>query len=331
MGTLDTSLMFRTALLAGALASVLGAAEFPQTEIANGLIRAKLFLPDADKGYYRATRFDWSGQMPSLIYKGHEYFGEWNDRPYDPKLHDAIMGPVEEFSDVEAPGYADAQVGGVFLKIGVGLLRKPQEAKYDHFKTYEIVDPGKWTVKTHPDSVEFTHVVSDPVSGYAYEYTKVVRLVSGKPELTLEHRLRNTGKKPIATEAYEHNFYMLDHQPTGPDVVVKFPFDVTAAAPWKPAVVELHGAQLAYLKELEKGESTYNTLKGFGSEVKDYDIRVENSRTGAGVRQTSDHPLSRLVYWSIRPTACPEAYVRIEAAPGGEFTWRIRYEFYSTK
>lgn len=309
----------------------LTAAEFPQAEISNGIIRAKLYLPDAEKGYYRATRFDWSGQIPSLTFNGHDYFGEWNERPYDPKLHDAIMGPVEEFSDNDAPGYAEAPVGGTFIKIGVGVLRKPREKAYDHFKTYEIVDPGKWSVKTKADSVEFTHVVKDPKSGYAYEYTKVVRLVRGKPELVLEHRLKNTGTKPVATEAYEHNFFMLDKQPTGPDLSVTFPFELKAVNAWNPGLVELRGGQLGYLKELQKGDTAYNSLTGFGTESKDYDIRVENSRTGAGVRQTSDRPLSRLVYWSIRPTACPEAYVRVEAAPGKETTWRIAYEFYTTK
>lgn len=309
----------------------LSAAEFPQAEITNGVIQAKLYLPDAETGYYRATRFDWSGQMPSLVYKGHDYFGAWNDRPYDPKLHDAIMGPVEEFSDTDAPGYAEAAVGGTFIKIGVGVLRKPAEKAYDHFKTYEIVDAGKWQVKKHGDSVEFTHVVKDPQSGYAYEYTKVVRLVKGKPELVLEHRLKNTGTKAIATEVYEHNFYMLDKQPTGPDVVVKFAFEVKAVSAWKPGLVELRGKELAYVKELQKGDTAYNSLTGFGSDAKDYDIRVENTRTGAGVRQTSDRPLSRMVYWSIRPTACPEAYIRVAAAPGKSFAWRIAYDFYTTK
>jgi hypothetical protein len=71
--------------------------DVPQAEITNGIIKAKLYLPDAEKGYYRATRFDWSGVMPGLEYKGHQYFDEWNQSPYNPKLNDAIQGPVQEF------------------------------------------------------------------------------------------------------------------------------------------------------------------------------------------------------------------------------------------
>ena len=56
------------------------AADFPQAEISNGQIRVKLYLPDAKNGYYRGTRFDWSGVIASLEYKGHNFYGPWFDR-----------------------------------------------------------------------------------------------------------------------------------------------------------------------------------------------------------------------------------------------------------
>src|SRR6185295_14647599 len=70
------------------------AAGFPQAEISNGILHARLYLPDAEKGYYRSTRFDWSGVMPSLEYRGHSYCGQWFPQ-YAPTINDAIMGPVE--------------------------------------------------------------------------------------------------------------------------------------------------------------------------------------------------------------------------------------------
>jgi hypothetical protein len=312
-------------------ASGLMAAEAPEAAISNGVLSAKLSLPDPVNGYYRATRFDWSGQMPDLQYKGHSYFGMWNPAPYDPKLHDAIMGPVEEFlTNGMGLGYADAKAGGTFLKIGVGVIRKPDEPKFQQFKTYEIVDPGKWTVKKHANSVEFTQVVKDPSSGYAYEYTKVVRLVKGKPDMVLEHRLKNIGSKAIESDVYEHNFYMIDQQPTGPDVVVKFPFEVHNKVDFR-GMAETRGKELVYLKEIEKGQSVQSELTGFGTDVKDYDIAEENTKTGAGVRQTSDRPVVRINYWSIRSTACPEAYIHMNIDPGKEFTWKIMYNFYTSK
>jgi hypothetical protein len=299
----------------------------PAAGISNGLIKATLDLPDPASGHYRATRFDWSGQISSLEYKGHSYFGDWNTVSYDPKIHDAVRGPVEEFlTDGMGLGYADARAGGTFVKIGIGVIRKPEEPKFQQYHTYEIVDNGKWSVKKRADSIEFTQTVADPSSGYAYVYSKTVRLVKGKPEMVLEHRLKNTGNKAIASDVYEHNFYVLDQQPVGPDTVVKFPFDVHAAGNFN-GFAEIRGHELVYLKELPKGASAQSELTGFGAEAKDYDITEENLRTGASVRQTSDRPIVRINYWSIRSTACPEAYIRMNVAPGKEFTWVIRYEF----
>jgi hypothetical protein len=79
---------------AAACMGLLPAADFPSAEITNGQIRAKVYLPDAQNGYYRGTRFDWSGVVYSLQYKGHNYYGPWVQRT-DPKVHDFVyVGPV---------------------------------------------------------------------------------------------------------------------------------------------------------------------------------------------------------------------------------------------
>jgi hypothetical protein len=307
----------------------LSATDFPQAEISNGLVNAKLYLPDPEKGYYRATRFDWSGVIASLHYKGHSYFGQWFER-YDPKLHDAIMGPVEEFltNRNSALGYDESKAGGTFVKIGVGVLRKPDEPRFRQFNTYEIVDPGKWTVRTKMDAVEFVQHVNDPSSGYAYVYRKTVRLAKNKPELILEHSLKATGQKPIETDVYNHNFFVIDDQPSGPDITVTFPFEVRATNDLKN-LAEARGSQFRYLQELGKGQYVYTELTGFGEGAKDYDIKVENRKTGAGVRVVGDRPLSHLVFWSPRTTLSPEPYINMRIEPGREFNWRISYEFYT--
>ena len=52
----------------------------------------------------------------------------------------------------------------------------------------------------------------DPSSGYGYLYEKMVRLVPGKPQMVIEHRLTNIGKEPIKSSVYDHNFLVLDNQ-----------------------------------------------------------------------------------------------------------------------
>ena len=319
--------MTKLCILLTLSAAGLAAADFPQAEISNGTVKAKLYLPDAQQGYYRSSRFDWSGQIASLEYQGHNFFGQWFDR-YDPKLHDSILGPVEEFiTNGLGLGYNDVTVGQSFVKIGVGAVKKIEERAYSQFKTYEITDPGTWTVKPFADRVEFTQELKD-TAGYAYLYKKTVRLTAGKPQLVLEHSLKNTGTKVIESSVYEHNFYMLDSKPAGPDYAVKFPFDVKATADLK-GMAETRGKEFTYLKELPKGPSVASPFEGFGTSVKDYDIRVENTAAKIGVRQTSDRPLSKIYFWSIRSTVCPEAYIDMRIEPGKEFTWRITYDFYT--
>jgi len=317
---------FRVCLLLLLFVNTAPAADFPQAEISNGRVLAKLYLPDAQNGYYRGTRFDWSGVIASLECNAHSYFGKWFEH-YDPKLHDAITGPVEEFfTNGAGLGYAEAKPGETFVKIGVGALRKPAEPSYSSFNTYEIVDSGKWRVKKDKDWIEFTHQLAD-TAGYAYTYRKRVHLPNGKPELVLDHSLKNTGRKAIATHTYNHNFFMLDGQPSGPDFVVKFPFDLRATSDLK-GLAETRGKELAYLQELQKGQTVFTYLEGHGSSSRDYDIRVENRKTGAGVRQTGDRPLSKFVFWSIRSNISPEPYIEMHIEPGKEERWMIRYEFY---
>ncbi len=307
------------------LCSTTPPAEWPQTELSNGLIQTTLYLPDEQQGYYRGTRFDWSGAFKNLTYKGHNFVDQWFDN-YDPKLHDAINGPVEEFTPLN---YTDAKAGDTFVKIGVGALRKPDDKPYTFARYYDIANPGKRQVDRYSDHVDFTHDLTDPATGYGYHYLKTVRLTKGKPELILEHRLKNTGKQPIRTSVYNHNFFVIDKQPTGPGIEVELPFTVKAEGKGFGDLIQTQGNRLVYSRDFEKKETVFSAgLQGLSSTAKDYDIRIENKKTGAGVRITGDQPLEKLVYWACATTSCPEPYIRLEAAPGQEVTWTITYEFY---
>jgi hypothetical protein len=305
----------------------LAAAEPPQAEIANAHIQAKLYLPDPENGYYRSTRFDWSGVISSLQYASHEYFGVWFPR-YDPKINDAITGPAEEFRTNEAGlGYAEAKAGGTFIRIGVGVVRKPQERAYRFANTYEIVDHGQWKVRKGRDRIEFRHILAGE-PGYAYDYRKTVRLEKNRPVMTIEHSLKNTGRLPIETVQYNHNFFMIDKLPIGPDVSIRFPFELKAMADLR-GLAEVRGREIVFLRGPQGREAAFTELQGFGNTVEDYDIRIENRKAGAGVRITADQPLAKLLFWAISTTACPEPYVAMRIEPGRESKWKISYEFYT--
>jgi hypothetical protein len=325
------------------LSPMLFAADSPSVRISNGQIKAKVYLPDASNGFYRSTRFDWSGVIGSLEYKGHQFYGDWFEKidaaVYDFNYDDkgvvsapftAMVGPGEEFNTAgKALGFDEAKPGGTFVKIGVGVLRKPDDSKYDHSKTYEVVDGGKWSTKTTRNSVEFTQTLSDPASGYGYVYTKTIRLIPGKPEMVLEHSLKNTGTKTIETTVYDHNFWTLDNLAPGPGLVIKFPFQLKSVRPLQNDLAKIQGDEFVYTKTLTERDRVSSMFQGFGDTAADYDIRVENRKVGAGVRIRGDRPLSNVVLWSIRTVMAVEPYIALKIAPGEESTWKLTYDYYT--
>ena len=229
----------------------------PSVQIANGAITATVYLPDAAAGFYRGTRFDWAGVIGRLEYRGHTFYAPWftktdatvrdfvNDGvDVTAGPHTAVTGPAEEFSVL---GFAEAAPGGAFVKIGVGALRKPDDGSaYSAYRSYEFADAGKRTVTPRADGVDFTHELADTGSGFAYHYTKNVRLNPGRPELVIAHRLVNRGTKPIVGTVYNHNFLVLDGQTPGPDFVITAPFELKTDKPLDPAVAIISGREFRY-------------------------------------------------------------------------------------
>lgn len=297
--------------------------EAPGAEITNGLVHAQLYLPDGENGYYRGTRFDWSGVVASLDYKGHTYHGKWFEN-YNPTTHDAIMGPVEEFGPL---GFTEAKAGETFVKIGIGGITKPDDKPYSSFRPYSISNPGSWNVKKKADLVQFTHTLTDAT--YGYDYQKTLKLTQGKPELVITHTLKNTGARTIETTVYNHNFFVIDQQPTGPGYAVTLPGNTLSPEGGRGMgnLLTIKDNQLIYLRDLEKGESVYFPNLAAGKPVP-YQLNVMNTKTGAGVNVTGDQEISKLVFWSSSTTVCPEPYINLNVAPGKSFSWQITYQYY---
>jgi hypothetical protein len=99
----------------------------------------------------------------------------------------------------------------------------------------------------------------------------------------------------------------------------------------KGGAAVLEGGQILFNRTLSKvdHEQVYSILKGYGDSARDYDIKIENHRTGAAVRITGDRPISKLVFWGAPAIFSPEPYIGIEIRPGAVFTWIISYEFYT--
>jgi hypothetical protein len=315
--------------------------EHPEAEISNGLLTARMYLPDPENGYYRSTRFDWSGAVYSLEHEGNEYYGVWYDR-IDPAvvnwvfegdedeivsgLASALAGPVNEF---QTPlGWDEAEPGGRFIKIGVGVLRRG-EGNYNRFVHYDVLDPGTWTVNRQDNAVEFIQALDAPDLGYGYVYRKVVTLVEGKPEMVIEHSLTNTGAKPIRSEVYNHHFMVMNQQPPGPDFTIRFPYEPKPTRAPNTELINVEGNELVYAKQLSGRDQAVVSFEGYGDTAADAEMVIENETLGAGVRITADRPLIRNMLWSIRSVFAIEPYMAVNVEPQDAFTWTNRFEYYS--
>lgn len=316
--------------------------EYPEVQIASAHVKANLYLPDSEHGFYRGTRFDWSGVISRLQCHGHEYYGAWYTRR-DPSVRDfifagsdiiaglqsAITGPAEEF--VAPQGYAEAKRGETFIKIGVGALRKAGDAEYSCYNNYEMVDSGTWSSQQSESSVEFTQELADRTSGYGYTYKKTISLISDRPEMVIEHSLTNTGRVPIRTMQYNHNFLTLDGTLTGPDFVITFPFQIQTTQTTEavnPHFVKIDGNQIVYRRPLGNDDVVGFPVNGFGKTSRDYDIQIENRRAGAGLRITADRSLVNLAVWSIRSVLSVEPFIDVNIEPSDTATWSYAYAPY---
>lgn len=300
----------------------------PKLTIRNGLLTATIYTP-AEGAFYSGTRFDRSGVVGSLTLGGQEYYGAWFQRTgtdirdfiHTPEgiaagPNTAIMGPVEEFGAI---GYDTTPVGGRFLKIGVGMLNKPDAQPYSAFRLYEVADAGRWTVARTMNSVTMTQTVG---GSSGYRYVKTLRLVPGKPQLVIEHVLRNTGSQPIATNVYNHNFVTMD--PGNGNTAVDLAFE--PAQPARPSLT-VTGKRITWTKPLVDRDSASMLTNDEKTPARPYDVTVTNLKTGAAIKVVSAEPMTRMNLWSIRTVNAAEPYVAVNVAPGGETRWSYTYTY----
>lgn len=290
----------------------------------------RLSLHEPADGFYQGTRFDRSGVFGSVSFGGIEFCAPWYER-YDPFMHDAVIGPAEEFSPIFLPG-------SMILKIGVGLLRLPDEAPYDRFRLYEIADPGEWSVEQTADSVRFRHTMP----GY-YIYKKEVRVLSGS-SFEITHEV-SASEAQLDGDVYNHNFFTLGLLSTSPGRQIDFPYQ--ARGDWRAQYdsVALTPQGFRFSRTLQKGESVYmGNIHAASALAQDrpspfghtpYELSICETALPGGVSSAQitptvhvhgSVPVLRSVMWANHRIACIEPYNAFCAIPGHPFRWTIRYD-----
>jgi hypothetical protein len=300
---------------------------FPHTSLSNGIIDALVFLPDAKAGYYRSVRFDWSGMLAQVRWKEHTFFQPWESsnelaeslRAHNPNATGDGAGIAEEFRN--PLGYDAARPGTPFVKVGVGLLIRPDDRPYHFARAYDLRLAPPWQVSTGKDQIKFVQKLNSGF-GYGYQYTKRIVLERGA-SLVVAHELENTGTRQIRTNTYCHNFFQFDGKPAGPGYEVDF------AAPVQPEG-DLKGWA-------DSQGNTLRILHRFGGadalgfpivvEGRRNEFAVTNRQTATTVRVSGSMKLVSFYLWTSASSVCPEPMIDIELEPGGVARWDNRYIF----
>lgn len=294
--------------------------DWPSASISNGLVTARLALPDDQRGLYRGNRFERAGIIAQLAYRGHTYFlgTPEGHRPLD---NGVCYGPAEEW--FHALAWRDARVGEPFLKMGVGLYERPAHPLHMWYCAYWPQAILPWTTRIADGTAEFTQVCDGP-RGWGYRYIKRLVLEPDRPVLRIEHELTNTGRHIIDGEQYNHNFISLD----GLAPQAGYRCDFTYAP--KPAV------DISRLARID-GRSlilTAGTVQPFGFDLTGWSnplaaqgMSVSCAGTSAQLLISGSAPLAKLFFFCAPDYLSLEPFIRVVVAPGATTSWTRTYTF----
>ncbi len=301
---------------------------YPSVVLQNDCLKITVLLPDSSKGYYRSTRFDWSGMIAQVEYDGHTFFQEWKDYngnepgPHNPLKTGTATGTAEEFRN--PLGYEEAEVGDLFLKIGVGILKKALNEAYHWAYPFEFIEKGKWETLCFDDSIVFRQEITTDF-GYAYQYEKVIVLDKCSPKVAIIHRLKNTGTKEIRSNAYCHNFFRFDEHFINSNYELVFSVNV------KP--LEIFDERFIIRDNVIRYEYDKCNPDWSGGHIEPQGIRsyiLSNRKTNTAVQVKSDADYGPCYIGAWKWAFCPEPMILLAIKPDESFSWTSSYRFIKT-
>ena len=272
---------------------------------------------------YSFSRFDWTGKISEVTYKNVAIAGR--ERP-DTRDEDSFgRGFYNEFGIDTALGFEEAEIGGWFHKIGIGLLKK-DGPEYLFHKKYPI-RPAQFNWKKDFEKIVLT-CTSEEVNGYSYVLEKEIRLE--KNGFNIHYKLRNTGEKKISTQEYVHNFMTIDKNLMGPGYVLSFPFEIQAqkfGETVNPEGLVDIGSKSVKFKGKPNEQFFFSNLSG-DENVKAW-WELIHLKSKVGVRETGSFETGKINLWGWRHVISPELFVNIHINPGQSTEWSRNYEIFS--
>lgn len=281
----------------------------------------EIYVDLPDEGY-KNSRFDWTGKITSVKYKGKPLSG--NEIPN--QGHDQFYGKgfYNEFG-INCPlSYNETEKGGWFHKIGIGLLKK-EESEYEFHKQYEI-KPADFKVDIGATQIRII-CKSESINGYSYRLEKEIQIQ--KNGFEIRYFLQNTGAKDIITDEYTHNFISLDREDVGKDYVLKFPFRLITKL-FKETVnpegiVQFSDNEIGFA-DSPSSQFFFSNLSA-GKSVK-AQWELENTKNKIGISEQGDFTTKSINLWGRKEVISPELFIDLNIKAGHSKRWLRSYNIY---
>jgi hypothetical protein len=301
-------------------------AGYPRMIINNKAAVLTIYKPDSLRGYYRGTRFDWSGIIGKVATGGHTWYGDYTAGSHDPMTEGT--GTAGEYGIDSATGYSGTQP---FLKIGVGKLQATG-GTYNFSTNYPILDAGTWKIVRGKYWVEFTHLLA-PFSGYGYDYVKRITISDTAAVYTINFNLTNTGAKTIVTDHYTHNFTLIDNKQVEGNYKVTFGFAPTLVSQtsspgsWA-SMSSISGNTISVTATLNGSDYLWASFGGLTGKVSDNSAVVQETTGNAALAIQGDAVPYKYNFWASPRSVCPEPYLPVNLTTGQAISWTDTYTAY---
>ncbi|HBR34930.1 MAG TPA: hypothetical protein DD734_09865 [Firmicutes bacterium] len=270
---------------------------------------------------YHGSRFDWTGFITQVTLDGqHTYCVP---ESLVPGQGSGGCGICNEFGIAEPLGYEDVAPGGYFPKIGVGLLKRPDQKPYDFFRPYEII-PFPVTVLKIPNGLKF---LVEPLecNGYLFELEKTITIKENK--LQIDYILSNRGAQAIRTTEYCHNFIGINRQSVGADYKLEFLYSpqlVPADDPETQEPLLINGREISW--KFKPETDFYGSMQDFFRE-QPHKWTLRHQPTKKAVSEESFFTPQRVALWGQGHVISPEVFIAIKVNPGERQQWSRNYTF----
>ena len=271
---------------------------------------------------YNLSRFDWTGKITTVKFKGIEVAGmETMDLP---KGQHCGRGLYNEFGIDSPLGFEETAIGGWFHKIGIGLLKK-EANQYNFHKSY-VIQPAQFEVSMKDKTINLV-CRSQNINGYCYLLEKEIKMHPNG--FGIHYLLKNNGEKPIVTTEYNHNFLAIHQEKIGKNYSLQFPFQL------KPGQFEETvnpenkvsiGAKAITFNGTPQSAFFFSNLSG--GKLVPANWQLENHHCKIAISETGDFKTNAINLWGCGHVISPELFYPIQLEPGGSTKWSRKYRVF---